>query len=72
MDDLDFQAKIQGFSSEGKFLAEQIYEIQKNCPTGIAEADKRTRHAIGIGSLSGVIGGAVVFVIQWFSTHKIT
>ena len=68
--DLDFQAKIKDFTPEGRFLAEQIYAVQQNCPSCIAEANKRTRHAIGIGSLSGIIGGAIVFVIQYFTIHK--
>jgi hypothetical protein len=69
--DLDFQEKIKKFTPEGQFLAEQIYELQKNCPTCIAEANKRTGHAIGIGGISGIVGGAIVYVIQYLATHKI-
>ena len=68
--DLEFEKQIEGFTRAEQFIARQVRSIETNCPACIEESNKRSRHAIGIGSLSGIIGGTIVFVIQYLTGHK--
>jgi len=67
--DLDFREKIKEFTPEGKFLAEQIYDIQRNCPACNISTPSNKK-VIGISGISGIIGGAIVFIIEYFTVRS--
>ncbi|MFA4917130.1 MAG: hypothetical protein WC560_10730 [Syntrophales bacterium] len=66
LNDLELEDQIKDFSPAEQFLARQIYDVKKNCPA----CHNTKRQQIGIGGLSGIIGGAVVFAIEYLTTRS--
>lgn len=60
-----------------EFVAEQTYYTNKRCTehtqrlcaleTNIQPTSKK--QVIGVGGISGIIGGAIVFIIEYFATR---
>ena len=68
--DLDFERQIADFTPSERFLARQIRGIEKNCPMCADASSRQKRQAIGIGSLSGIMGGAIVFAIKYLTGQQ--